>query len=215
MKALHIIIAGFCLTLAAACSQQQSNPQKEEGNAVIENIMSRRSIRAYKPCTVARDTMKTILECGINAPSGMNRQSWEVKVLDKPEVITKLKAAMVSANPNTKPENIEGCFRGAPTLIVIANDTSFKFSQIDCGLLSENIMLSAWSLGIGSVCLGSPVGFINNSQQAKNMLGFSEGYSTVICIGLGYANENPDFNINCKVLSKEQVNLKDMKRNFY
>ena len=192
MKALHIIIAGFCLTLAAACSQQQSNPQKEEGNAVIENIMSRRSIRAYKPCTVSRDTMKTILECGINAPSGMNRQSWEVRVVDNPEVMAEMIHLMSAGNPDVDPGAIKGCFRGAPVMVFIANDPAYDFSVIDCGLLSENIMLSGWSLGVGSVCLGSPIRFLRNAPEAMAKLGFSEGYTPVICIGMGYPAESPD-----------------------
>ena len=192
MKALHIIIAGFCLTLAATCSQQQSNPQKEEGNAVIENIMSRRSIRAYKPCTVARDTMKTILECGINAPSGMNRQSWEVRVVDNPEVMAEIVQLMASGNPDTDPGAVKGCFRGAPVMVFIANDPAYDFSVIDCGLLSQNIMLSGWSLGVGSVCLGSPVRFLRNAPDAIAKLGFSEGYTPVICIGMGYPAESPE-----------------------
>jgi nitroreductase len=191
MKALHIIIAGFCLTLAAACSQQQSNPQKEEGNAVIENIMSRRSIRAYKPCTVARDTMKTILECGINAPSGMNRQSWEVRVVDNPEVMAEIVQLMAAGNPDVDPGAVKGCFRGAPVMVFIANDPAYDFSVIDCGLLSQNIMLSGWSLGVGSVCLGSPIRFLRNAPEAMAKLGFSEGYTPVICIGMGYPAESP------------------------
>ena len=191
MKAFHIIIAGFCLTLAAACSQQQSNPQKEEGNAVIENIMSRRSIRAYKPCTVARDTMKTILECGINAPSGMNRQAWEGRVVDNPEVMAEIVQLMAAGYPDTDPGAVKGCFRGAPVMVFIANDPAYDFSVIDCGLLSENIMLSGWSLGVGSVCLGSPIRFLRNAPEAMDKLGFSEGYTPVICIGMGYPAESP------------------------
>ena len=194
MKKLYVLVLVILSTFFVSCSNQsnkESNDMKTT-NAVIENIMQRRSIRNYKDSQIPKDILDKILECGINAPNAMNRQSWEVRVINNPESFSLFKEYLVKDNPDTPKEMIEGCFRGAPTLIVIANDTSFKFSQIDCGLLSENIMLSAWSLGIGSVCLGSPVGFINNSQQAKDMLGFSEGYSTVICIGLGYANENPD-----------------------
>ena len=192
MKALHIIIAGLCLTLAAACSQQQNNVQKEDGNAVIENIMTRRSIRAYKPYTVARDTMQTILECGINAPSGMNRQSWEVRVVDDPAVMSEIVSLMAAGNPEVDPGAVKGCFRGAPVMVFIANDPAYDFSVIDCGLLSENIMLSGWSMGIGSVCLGSPVRFLRNAPEALAKLGFSEGYTPVICIGMGYPAESPD-----------------------
>lgn len=192
MKTLHIILAGLCLTLAAACAQQQNNDRTEEGNAVIENIMSRRSIRAYKPCTVARDTMQTILECGINAPSGMNRQSWEVRVVDNPETMAEIVQLMAAGNPDVDPGGIKGCIRGAPVMVFIANDPAYDFSVIDCGLLSENIMLSGWSLGVGSVCLGSPVRFLRNAPEALAKLGFSEGYTPVICIGMGYPAESPE-----------------------
>lgn len=192
MKTLHIILAGLCLTLAAACAQQQNNERTEEGNAVIENIMSRRSIRAYKPCTVARDTMQTILECGINAPSGMNRQSWEVRVVDNPETMAEIIQLMAAGNPDVDPGAIKGCIRGAPVMVFIANDPAYDFSVIDCGLLSENIMLSGWSLGVGSVCLGSPVRFLRNAPEALAKLGFSEGYTPVICIGMGYPAESPE-----------------------
>lgn len=192
MKALHIILAGLCLTLASACVQQQNNAETEEGNAVIENIMARRSIRAYKPCTVSRDTMKTIMECGINAPSGMNRQSWEVRVVDNPEVMAEIVQLMAAGNPEVEQGAIKGCFRGAPVMVFIANDPAYDFSVIDCGLLSQNIMLSGWSLGVGSVCLGSPVRFLRNAPEAMSRLGFSEGYTPVICIGMGYPAESPE-----------------------
>ena len=195
MKALNIIFAGFCLVLAASCSQQQNNAPAEEGNAVIENIMSRRSIRAYKPCTVARDTMQTILECGINAPSGMNRQSWEVRVVDNPEVMAEMIHLMSAGNPDVDPGAIKGCFRGAPVMVFIARDKSYDFSAYDCGLMAQNMMLSAWSLGVGSVCLGSPVRFLTDNEICKPLvdgLGFSEGYEFCLCVGLGYALEAPE-----------------------
>ena len=191
MKTLHIIIAGLCLTFAA-CGQQQKAEEKAGSNPVIENIMSRRSIRAYKPCTVARDTMQTILECGINAPSGMNRQSWEVRVVDNPEVMDEIIKLMAAGNPDVDPGAVKGCFRGAPVMVFIANDPAYDFSTIDCGLLSENIMLAGWSLGVGSVCLGSPVRFLRNAPEALAKLGFSAGYTPVICIGMGYPAESPD-----------------------
>ena len=136
--------------------------------------------------------METILKCGINAPSGMNKQSWEVRVIDNPQAIAKFKELLVQGNPQAKAEAVEGCFRNAPTLVFVANDPSYDFSAIDCGLLSQNIMLSAWSLGVGSVCLGSPIRFLNNSPLALEMLGFTPGYRPIICIGLGYALESPE-----------------------
>lgn len=188
---LSVVLA--CAVISCAPSTENSNEKKEDAmNPVIENIMARRSIRQYKPEPVKRETMDVILKCGINAPNGMNKQSWEVRVADQPEKIAEIKAAMVKANPQMKPEMVEGCFRNAPTLVFVGADSSYDFSSIDCGLLSQNIMLSAWSLGVGSVCLGSPIRFIMESPEALAMLQFSEGYKPVICIGLGYAAESPE-----------------------
>ena len=192
MKTLKTILAGVCLAAAATSCNQAVQTETESGNAVIETIMARRSIRKYKAEPVDRETMNKILECGINAPSAINKQSWEVRVVDTPEVMDQIKELMAAANPDIPAEAVKGCFRDAPTMVFIANDSAFGFSAIDCGLLSENIMLSAWSLGVGSVCLGSPVRFIMNSPEALALLGFSEGYTPIICIGLGYADEAPE-----------------------
>ncbi len=192
MKTINLIITGLCLSAAVSCNQQPAAPATDGENAVIENIMARRSIRKYKAEPVARETMEKILECGINAPNGMNKQSWEVRVVDNPAVMDEIIGMMAASNPEADPSSIRGCFRGAPTMIFIANDPSYDCSEIDCGLLSENIMLSGWSLGVGSVCLGSPIRFLVNSPEAIEKLGFSAGYEPVICIGMGYADESPE-----------------------
>ena len=60
--------------------------------------------------------------------------------------------------------------------------------------MGENMILSAWSMGIGSVCLGSPVRFMNTVPGAKEYLkklGFSEGYELLYCIAFGYPDEAP------------------------
>jgi nitroreductase len=177
-----------------ACNQTSKNEtaSSEYGNAVIENIMTRRSIRQYKDGPVDRETMQTIMECGINAPSGQNRQSWEIRVVDNPEVMAEIVDLMAEGNPDADKGMIKGCFRNAPTMVFIANDPSYDFSVIDCGILSQNIMLSGWSLGVGSVCLGSPVRFLRNAPEAIERLGFSKGYTPVICIGMGYPAESPE-----------------------
>ena len=192
MKTIRIIATALCLAAAVSCNDQTEQTADNTGNAVIENIMSRRSIRKYKEGPVARETMMTILECGINAPNGMNKQSWEVRVVDDPAVMNEIINLMAAGNPDVDPGTVKGCFRGAPTMIFIANDPSYDCSPIDCGLLSENIMLSGWSLGVGSVCLGSPIRFLKNAPEAMAKLGFSEGYTPIICIGMGYPDEAPE-----------------------
>ena len=189
MKALIIICMGLIMTVS--CNQ----PVKDEKdmNQVIETIMARRSIRSYKDVPVGRDTLAKIMECGINAPNGQNKQSWEVRIVDNKDLLDEMSEAMAVSHPET--EFAKECFRGAPVMVFIARDPSYDFSAYDCGLLAENIMLSAWSLGVGSVCLGSPVRFLTDNELCRpyvERLGFSEGYEFCLCVGLGYADESPE-----------------------
>ena len=59
MKNINLLLAGLCLIMAAACNQ----PENEQmSNEAIENMMSRRSIRAYKSTPVGRDTLTRIMD---------------------------------------------------------------------------------------------------------------------------------------------------------
>ena len=169
MKKIFFMAALAAMTLAS-CTGGASGEQKEaavqQKNEVIETIMSRRSIRQYKDMPVERTKMDTILMCGINAPNGMNRQSWEIRVVGK-EYIDGVTKLYVEENPDAaKDPSFKNIFRNAPVAVLVAADTEYELSQIDCGLLGENMMLSAWSMGIGSCCLGSPVRFLK-SETAK------------------------------------------------
>lgn len=194
MKTFNILSAAILLLVASSCCQNQAQSSGNNSDAVIENIMARRSIRQYKDIPVGRDTMNVILECGINAPNGQNRQSWEVRVVDSPTLMDEIKEAMAQGHPDMEPKAVKGCFRNAPVMVFIARDPSYDFSAYDCGLLAENMMLSAWSLGIGSICLGSPVRFLTDNDACRPVLeklGFSAGYELCLCVGFGYADEAP------------------------
>lgn len=191
----RLLFLAVAALMSAACCQTSNS----EAEAVDNVIMSRRSIRNYKQIPVSRDTMHVILKAGINAPNGQNRQSWEIRVVDNPDTMSEIKAAMSAANPDVPMAG--DSFRNAPVMAFIAADTSYDFSLLDCGMLSENMVLSAWSMGVGSICLGSPVRFLDGSESIRSnpeirkvmdRLGFSEGYQLVLCVGFGYPLESPD-----------------------
>ena len=189
----HIFISLIVLTITLmGCAP--STPKENTENAVIEAIMARRSIRQYHAVPVGRDTLMQIMTCGINAANGQNKQSWEVRVVDNPTTLTQIQDLMAAGNTALNPDIIKGCMRGAPVMVFIARDINYDFSAYDCGLLAGNMMLAAQSMGVGSICLGSPVRFINdatNSAEILNILGYSENYELCLCIGLGYAAETP------------------------
>ena len=179
------------LLFGCAPTAQHNEPMQNE---TIRTIMARRSIRQYHALPVAKDTMMQIMTCGINAANGQNKQSWEVRIVDNPTTMQKIQDLMVTGNPNLQADMVRGCMRGAPVMAFIARDLGYDFSAYDCGLLAGNMMLSAQSLGVGSICLGSPVRFINqaeNSAEILAMLNLSENYELCLCVGFGYANESP------------------------
>ncbi len=205
MKLVKLFVMGLCVVAMAACNTKPAETEKDMKyeNETIATIMERRSIRKYKPEMVARETLEKIMECGINAPNGQNKQSWEVRVVDNPAVMDEIKAVMAEAY-GEKAEMAVGCFRDAPVMVFIARDLGYDFSAYDCGLMAENMMLSAQSLGVGSICLGSPVRMINDNEACAPVLerlGFSEGYELCLCVGLGYADEAPE----AKPRMKEKV----------
>lgn len=191
--------AGLLCLSSCGGQTQQSQPAAESTtdttNQVIETIMARRSVRKYLPQPVNRDTMQVILNCGINAPNGQNKQSWAIRVVDNPEFINGLTEVYKKANPKVADDpNFRNMFRNAPTVVFIANDTAYDFSQVDCGLLGENMILSAWSMGIGSCCLGGPIRFMKTDPGAAEYLkrlNIPEGYDLLCCIAFGYPDESP------------------------
>ena len=196
----HVLIAALFLPLMACGGGGGQAPATAEiapdsvKNQVVETIMTRRSIRQYKPEAVEREKMQTIVECGINAPNAMNRQPWEVRVVDNPEYINGVTELYKKANPKAAADStFRNMFRNAPTVVFIGHDTKSESSPFDCGLLAENMMISAWSMGIGSCCLGSPARFMMSPEAAEYLkkLNFSEGYELLYCIGFGYPDESP------------------------
>ena len=193
MKKILLLLPLLAITLVG-CNPTPKT-QEPMQNEVINAIMSRRSIRQYHQVSVGRDTIMQIMTCGINAANGQNKQSWEVRIIDNPATMQQVQDLMVAGNPALPAEMLRGCMRGAPVMTFIARDKGYDFSAYDCGLLAGNVMLAAQSLGVGSICLGSPVRFINdaeNSAEILSLLGFSENYELCLCVGLGYANETPE-----------------------
>lgn len=196
----------FCLSALSvfimSCAEPKKNADEcnldKKEQVVVDNLMTRRSIRAYKDDVVPREIMDVILECGIHAPNGMNKQPWEIRIVDNPEIINGMTdvylAGMDEDNPRypKKDPKFRNMFRNAPTVVFIAMEPGMC-SQVDCGLLAGNMVNAAWAYGIGSCIQMAPVGFLK-SEEAKpylEKLSFSEGYEPLMVIGFGYPDETP------------------------
>lgn len=193
------IFLGAALVVISGCSAAQKPETAQNGsedtNSVIETIMARRSVRQYKDQPVEREKLELITNCGINAPSGMNRQPWEVRVVDNPDFINGITKVFVEADSTrgTDP-GFKNMFRNAPAVIFIASPADGS-GQLDCGLLGENMILAAQSLGLGTCCLGGPIAFMTSDEKARpylDRLALPEDYKLLYAIGVGYPDETPE-----------------------
>lgn len=115
-------------------------------NSVMENLLTRRSVRAFEKKEIPADELDQILQAALYAPSGMGRQTWQFTVVTDREKIQKL-AAVVE-----KELNRPGYDMYAPEVIIIpSNERDSRFGKEDNACALENIFLAAHSFGIGSV----------------------------------------------------------------
>lgn len=200
-KLFSLVTIALAAMLSSCCEKAQSvscPDVQSDSAAVVNTILARRSVRKYQDTPVRRDQMETVVKCGINAPSGMNRQPWEVRIVDNPDYLNGCTEAWLAGMneeqraKTTSEEGFRNMFRNAPTVAFIAAPEGQGL--LDCGLLTENMLLSAWSMGIGSCCLGSPIGFFRTPEGADFLtrLDFPEGYQLVLAIAFGYPDESPE-----------------------
>ena len=166
-----------------------------EVNPVLSTIMARRSVRKYLDKPVEHEKLEIIVRAGINAPSGMNRQPWIVRVVEDQKLIADVNEVFKKANPEqvSRDKYFKNMFRNAPNLICVC--TLVNGGDLDAGLLGENMMLAAQSLGLGTCCLGGPVRFLNTNADAKfflDRLDIPEGYKLNYILAIGYPDEQPE-----------------------
>jgi glutathione peroxidase-family protein len=167
-----------------------------EVNPVLSTIMARRSIRKYLDKPVEHEKLEVIAKCGINAPSGVNRQPWVVRVVEDQKLIADVTEVYKQANAEQvkRDKDFKNMFRNAPNLICVCTPANGG-GELDAGLLGENMMLAAQSLGLGTCCLGGPVRFLLSNEKCKfflDRLDIPADYKLNFIIAIGYPDEKPD-----------------------
>lgn len=174
----------------------------EHKNEVVEAIKNRRSIRSYKPEQIDQTQLDTIIDCGISAPSALNKQSWEIRVIQDADLLKRINDSFVE---KAKGKELKGSaaraqepgfsvFHGAPTLIIVAKDKSNPYSAVDCGLLAQNILLSAESMNIGTCTIGNMASILNDpdAKEFLKEINMPDTHEVAFGIAIGYKNESPE-----------------------
>lgn len=173
-------------------------------NEIIQNILNRRSVRVYSEDQIKQEDLDLIIQAGLFSPSGCNSQPWHFTVLQNKELINELnieskKELLKSKNEyfkNFATNEKYNIFYNAPTVIIVSGEKAAIVPEIDCAAATENMMLAAESLDIGSCWIGL-VTFLfksNRGAEYSKKLEIPEGYEPYYAITLGYkkiANPKP------------------------
>lgn len=116
----------------------------------IQDLINRRSVREFEDKQIPNEILEKILEAGTFAPTGMNRQSPKIVVIQNKETISKLSKLNASFLwPKNEAEKHDP-FYGAPTILIVLADKNIGTYLEDGSLVLGNLMNAAYSLGIGS-----------------------------------------------------------------
>lgn len=116
-------------------------------NETVKNIINRRSVRAYKPDQITDEELMQVLEAGMNAPSGGNKQPAVFIAVQNKEWIAKL--CKLNAEIAGAPEGFD-VFYGAPTIILVLAKKDEPDAVEDGSLCLGNMFNAAYALGLGS-----------------------------------------------------------------
>lgn len=178
-------------------------------NNVIENILTRRSIRAFKEKQISEDDLNTILIAGSYAPNAMGIQNWKFTAIQNADTLKKVNNAIrktllsIPVTPETHPyvvnliekaqhEN-EDYLYNAPTFIIVSNLKDNGNSMPESALAIGNMMLAAHSLGIGSCWLNQLPGLTHMPLIHKLLSDLDVPANHIVygSVAMGYAKDEP------------------------
>lgn len=180
-----LLVAVVVLTFKAFSSNDKGC---DNSNAVLENIMTRTSIRQYQDQLIEKDKIEIMLKAAMAAPSAVNLQPWRfVVITDKEE----LKQISDSIRPMQMVQT-------APLAIVVCGDMNKTLPDNgrdywveDVSASTENLLLAAHGLGLGAVWCGV-YPLPERVQYIQRLLDLPSDIVPLNVVAIGYPAESPE-----------------------
>ena len=151
----------------------------------MQEIFNRRTIRKYKQEKVGEKEIHAILKAGMNAPTAWNLKPFEFVVVRNKNTLLKL-SEMKKNSYFAKDSNV--------TIVLLARELSYYWQQ-DLGAVSENMLLEATRLGIGSCWVGITPNE-NYENYVRDVLCIPKDIRVFSFMPLGYPGEEKQPNDN-------------------
>lgn len=150
-------------------------------------IRTRRSIRQFRQKEIPGEHLRDCIEMARRAPSAANIQPLEYILVSAPDPVAKIFPLLRWAGyiqPEGNPR--ENRYPTAYIVVLVNTQIAKKWYRHDVGAAVENILLTAWTYGIGSCWLASV-----EREQLRELLAIPPGYGIDSIIALGYPDETP------------------------
>ena len=134
-------------------------------NETIQTMLTRRSVKAYKPDPVPKEMIEQIIAAGLQAPSGLNKQAPIILAIPNKQVRDELSRINAGNDPFFRKDP----FYNAPCVLVVLADKSAFTYLYDGSLVMENMLLAAHSLGLGA-CWIHRAKETFETEQGKSLL---------------------------------------------
>ena len=158
----------------------------------LEAILIRKSTRAYNSEQIPNEALDNILKAAYASPIGMARyDTLHITVIQNEDMLVRIfneaEEALFKAIGIRKNMNF-----GAKTVILVSSAPAYRegVEYAHAGIVIENMVIAATSMGIDSVILGGPIPAIENNDELKNALGVPEGFKPLLAVALGYGSED-------------------------
>ncbi|MBQ6815407.1 MAG: nitroreductase family protein [Lachnospiraceae bacterium] len=166
-------------------------------NETLRTIANRYSCRSFTGAPVENEKIEAIALAAVQSPSGMNVQPWQIVVIKDKTLIDDMDATTMDMlskmDDKSLYERIAGrggkIYYNTPCMFMIAKKEG---TDLDCGIVAENIALAASSLGLGNVICGlARLTFDSEKGQEYAAKIIPEGYEFGMTVLVGYAT-NPE-----------------------
>ncbi len=153
-------------------------------NEALNNLLTRRSCRAYQETQIKPEELDAILEAGTYAATGMGKQSPLIVAIQDQGILQKVERlnGAVLGNPDAH------TFYGAPTVVVVFGHSDSPLELADANLVIGNLLNAANAVGVDSCYIWRAREAFDTEEGKclKAAFGIPEEYIGVGNVILGY-----------------------------
>jgi len=176
-----------CSTQGTDANQEATAANQDNGQAAIENIMTRTSIRQYKDQPVEQEKIDIMLKAAMAAPTAVNLQPWHFIVITDKKTI----GLLSGKQPTNAPLLIAMCGDTDKTTMPDGKMKLPDFWVQDVSAATENLLLAAHALGLGAVWIGVYPA-MERVAEVANVLNCPQNIVPVAVVRVGYPDEAPE-----------------------